>query len=137
MLLFIEITTQRIAVGGIVLANVHDRIKDLREDKHLKQRQVADYLGISQQAYSYYELDKRELPSRHVVGLARLYEVSTDFILGMEESPAGSYDLNAKFVQDVSLEEVLINLGHLNKDGRQELIKYLTYLNSLQSDAEK
>jgi Predicted transcriptional regulators len=124
--------TQRFAVGGIILTDIHDRIKDLREENHYKQRQVADYLGISQQAYSYYELDKRELPSRHVVNLAKLYQVSTDFILGMEPSPAGSYDLNARFIQDVSLKEVLINLGQLNKDGRQELIKYLSYLSSTQ-----
>ena len=66
------------------MTDVHARIKDLREDNQLKQRQVADYLGISQQAYSYYELDKRELPARHVVNLAKLYQVSTDYILGVE-----------------------------------------------------
>ena len=75
------------------MTNVHVKIKNLREESHLKQRQVADYLGISQQAYSYYELDKRELPSRHVVNLAKLYNVSTDYILGMEPERAGSYDL--------------------------------------------
>ena len=48
------------------MTNVHVKIKNLREESRLKQRQVADYLGISQQAYSYYELDKRELPARHV-----------------------------------------------------------------------
>lgn len=111
---------------------IHDRIKDLREENQLKQRQVADYLGISQQAYSYYELDKRELPSRHVVNLAKLYHVSTDFILGMEPTPAGSYDLNAKFLQGISIKDVLINLGKLNKDNRQEIVKYLSYLNNTQ-----
>lgn len=114
------------------MTDVHARIKDLREDNQLKQRQVADYLGISQQAYSYYELDKRELPARHVVNLAKLYQVSTDYILGVEPAPTGSYDLNAKFIQGVSLKDVLINLGKLNKDSRQELIKYLSYLGSTQ-----
>lgn len=115
------------------MTDIHDRIKDLREENHYKQRQVADYLGISQQAYSYYELDKRELPSRHVVNLAKLYQVSTDFILGMEPPATGSYDLNAKFIQGVSLKDVLINLGKLSKDGRQELIKYLSYLSNAQN----
>ena len=78
------------------MTDIHERIKDLREENHLKQRQVADYLGISQQAYSYYELDKRELPSRHVVNLAKLYDVSTDYILGMGPTPTGSYDVNAQ-----------------------------------------
>ena len=58
------------------MTNVHVKIKNLREESRLKQRQVADYLGISQQAYSYYELDKRELPARHVVNLAKLYNVA-------------------------------------------------------------
>lgn len=115
------------------MTEVHTRIKDLRENQQLKQRQVADYLGISQQAYSYYELDKRELPARHVVNLAKLYHVSTDFILGVEPAPAGSYDLNAKYVQGVSLKDVLINLGKLNKTSRQDMVKYLSYLNNTQS----
>lgn len=110
------------------MANVHIRIKDLREDNHYMQRQVADYLGISQQAYSYYELDKRELPSRHVVNLAKLYSVSSDFILGIEPGYVGSYDLNAAFVKDITLRDVIINLEKLNNGNRQEAIKYLSYL---------
>lgn len=115
------------------MTDIHTRIKDLRENNLLKQRQVADYLGISQQAYSYYELDKRELPARHVVNLAKLYQVSTDFILGIEQVPTVSYDINAKFVPGVSLKDVLIDLNKLNKNNRQDLVKYLSYLNTTQS----
>ena len=43
------------------MTDIHIKIKNLREDNNLKQHQVAGYLGISQQAYSYYELDKREI----------------------------------------------------------------------------
>ncbi|HBA68402.1 MAG TPA: XRE family transcriptional regulator [Lachnospiraceae bacterium] len=115
------------------MTNVHVKIKNLREESHLKQRQVADYLGISQQAYSYYELDKRELPSRHVVNLAKLYHVSTDYILGMEPERAGSYDLNATFVQGIPLKDVLISLRKLSPSGKADMMKYLSYLNSIQS----
>lgn len=114
------------------MIDIHDKIKYLREEKHFKQRQVADFLGISQQAYSYYELDKRELPARHVVSLAKLYQVSTDYLLGADPAPSGAYDVNATFIKDVSLKEIMISLGELNKDSRQELIKYLSYLNSAQ-----
>ena len=116
------------------MTKVHVKIKNIREESHLKQRQVADYLGISQQAYSYYELDKRELPSRHVVNLAKLYNVSTDYILGMEPERAGSYDLNATFVQGVQLKDVLISLRKLNKSGKADLMKYLSYLGSSQAN---
>lgn len=117
----------------IHMAEIYITIKSLRENNHLKQRQVADYLGISQQAYSYYELDKRELPSRHVINLAKLYKVSTDYILGMEPGFAGSYDLNAKYVQDISLKDIIFNLEKLNKSNRQEIVKYLSYLGSTQT----
>ncbi len=116
------------------MTKVHVKIKNLRDENHLKQRQVADYLGISQQAYSYYELDKRELPSRHVVRLAKLYNVSTDYILGVEPDRAGSYDLNATFLQGVKLKDVLISLRKLNKNNKKEMMKYLSYLNSTQSN---
>lgn len=114
------------------MTEVHETIKNLRENSHLKQRQVADYLGISQQSYSFYELNKRELPARHVVNLSKLYCVSTDFILGVEPGYAGSYDINTKFVQDVTLKDVILNLERLNKSNRQELVKYLSYLTSTQ-----
>lgn len=115
------------------MANIHVRIKDLREDNHYKQRQVADYLGISQQAYSYYELDKRELPSRHVVNLAKLYNVSSDYILGIEPGQVGSYDLSSKFIKDITLKDVIINLEKLNSSNRQEMVKYLSYLSNTQA----
>ena len=70
----------------------------------------------------------------HVVNLAKLYNVSTDYILGMEPERAGSYDLNATFVQDVQLKDVLISLRKLNKTSKKDLIKYLSYLSSTQSN---
>lgn len=112
---------------------INQTIKNLRDNNSLKQRQVADYLGISQQSYSYYELDKRELPARHIVSLAKLYKVSTDYILGIEPGYTGSYDLNAKYIQDITLKEIIIKLEKLNKSNRQEAVKYLAYLNSTQN----
>ncbi len=115
------------------MADISTTIKNLRDNKELKQREVADYLGISQQAYSYYELDKRELPARHVVNLSKLYEVSTDYILGVEPAYSGSYDLNAKYVQDITLKEVIFTLEKLTKHNRQELVRYLSYLTNTQN----
>lgn len=57
------------------------RIRDLREDADLTQRQVAEYLGTSQTMYARYERGASELPVRHLMALARLYRVSTDYIL--------------------------------------------------------
>ncbi len=58
------------------------RLRDLREDHDLAQKQVAALLGIDQRVYSNYELGKRVLPLRHLLALAEYYKVSTDYILG-------------------------------------------------------
>lgn len=58
------------------------RLKDLREDADLAQKQVAALLGIDQRVYSNYETGKRDLPVRHLVMLADFYKTSTDYILG-------------------------------------------------------
>jgi len=65
----------------------YPRLKDLREDKDLVQKQVADLLGIDQRVYSNYETGKREIPTRFVVTLARYYKTSTDYILGLTDNP--------------------------------------------------
>lgn len=63
------------------------RLRDLREDHDLAQKQVASLLGIDQRVYSNYELGKRTLPLTHLVTLADHYRVSTDYLLGRTDDP--------------------------------------------------
>ena len=65
----------------------YSRLKDLREDKDLVQKQVSAILGIDQRVYSNYETGKREIPTRFVVALAKFYNTSTDYILGLTNDP--------------------------------------------------
>lgn len=65
----------------------YSRLKDLRTDKDLGQKEVAAYLGIDQRVYSNYETGKREIPVRFVIALADFYKTSTDFILGRTDNP--------------------------------------------------
>lgn len=58
------------------------RLRDLREDKDMAQKEIAAILGIDQRVYSNYETGKRDLPVRHLVKLADFYKTSTDYILG-------------------------------------------------------
>lgn len=60
----------------------YQRIRDLREDSDLKQKEIASYLGIDQRVYSNYEIGKRELPLHLLIKLADYYNTSTDYILG-------------------------------------------------------
>ena len=65
----------------------YSRLKDLREDRDLVQKEVAAVLGIDQRVYSNYETGKREIPTRFVVALAKFYNTSTDYILGLTSDP--------------------------------------------------
>ena len=66
---------------------MYRRIRDLREDRDLKQRQVAQYLNCSQQVYSNYELGQRDIPTDVLIRLAALYNVSVDYLLGLTANP--------------------------------------------------
>lgn len=63
--------------------NYYPRIKDLREDHDLSQLQVAEYLGMKQPQYSRYERGLRDIPTDILIKLAKLYNTSTDYILGL------------------------------------------------------
>ena len=65
----------------------YSRLKDLREDNDLVQKQIADILGIDQRVYSNYETGKREIPTHLVIKLAKYYKTSTDYILGLTDTP--------------------------------------------------
>jgi len=61
------------------------RIRDLREDADLTQQQVASALGTSQTMYARYERGANELPIHHLLKLCSLYNVSSDYILGLSD----------------------------------------------------
>lgn len=61
------------------------RLRDLREDSDLKQKELADYLHIKQNTYSQYENGQRQLPIDVLIKLAKYYKVSTDYILGLSD----------------------------------------------------
>ena len=63
--------------------NYYPRIRDLREDHDLSQQQVADYLGMKQPQYNRYERGLRDIPTDVLIRLAKLYNTSTDYILGL------------------------------------------------------
>jgi len=66
---------------------IYKRIRDLREDKDLTQKDLAKILNCSQQVYSNYELGQRDIPTDILIKLALFYNVSVDYILGLSENP--------------------------------------------------
>ena len=65
--------------------NMRLRIRDLREDADLKQRQIAEYLVCDQSLYSKYERGERDLPLEAAVKLAQFYKVSVDYLVGVTD----------------------------------------------------
>ena len=62
------------------------RIRNLREDKDLYQKDIAEVLGISQQYYSEYENGKRTITISHLITLAKYYNVSIDYLVGLSNN---------------------------------------------------
>ena len=61
---------------------MYRRIRDLREDKDLTQKEIAKMLGMSQTGYSKYETGENDIPTHILLKLAEFYGTSTDYILG-------------------------------------------------------
>lgn len=61
------------------------RLRDLREDHDYTQEYVAKYLGIHRVVYSRYEAGYREMSFLNLIKLAKLYKVSTDYLLNLTD----------------------------------------------------
>lgn len=61
------------------------RLRDLREDSDITQKEIADYLHIKQNTYSQYENGQRQIPLPLLISLAKYYKTSTDYILGLTD----------------------------------------------------
>ena len=66
---------------------MHNRIKELREDHDLKQRDVAAHLNVAQNSYSNYENGNREVPLTLLIQLSRFYKVNLEYLLGLTDVP--------------------------------------------------
>lgn len=69
----------------------YQRLRDLREDcsEPLKQQDIAQLLGTTQQTYSLWERGDREIPFHHAITLAKFYNVSLDYIAGLTNNKKG------------------------------------------------
>ena len=69
----------------------YQRLRDLREDRDLLQRQVAERLRCSQRVYSNYERGERDIPTDILIRLSEFYDVSVDYLLGLTNTPRRNY----------------------------------------------
>lgn len=64
---------------------MYRRIRELREDNDLTQKQVGEKLNMSQTGYNQYEIGKNDIPTRILIELSKIYNVSIDYILEMTD----------------------------------------------------
>ena len=65
----------------------YPRLRDLREDNDLTQKQLVEILGMHKTTYTNYEQGLREIPLELAARLAKLYNVSLDYIAGLVNEP--------------------------------------------------
>ena len=70
----------------MIIIKYYQRLRDLREDKELLQKDIAQVLSTSQKQYSRWETGEQELPMHNFVKLAVFYNVSLDYIAGLTNS---------------------------------------------------
>lgn len=66
---------------------MYPRIRAMREDRDLNQTKVAKLLGMSQTGYSKYETGENDIPTQVLIKLARFYDTSVDYLLGLTDQP--------------------------------------------------
>ena len=62
-----------------------ERLKDLRKEKSLSQQQVAKAIGVTQKAIDFWEKEINEPKASYIILLAKFFDVSTDYLLGLED----------------------------------------------------
>lgn len=72
------------------------RLRDLREDNELTQKEIAFILGIDQRVYSTYETGKRIIPINLLIALADYYSISIDYIVGRTNDPTLHHKIKKK-----------------------------------------
>ena len=77
------------------MENIKNRIRDLREDRDLRQIDVSKATGIDQKTLSNYETGKTNPDSYSIIKLADFFQVSTDYLLGYS-------DISIKSVKDIN-----------------------------------
>lgn len=102
------------------------RIKDLREDRDLLQKDVAEFLNVSQTNYSKYELGKVTIPSSTLEKLALYYNTSIDYILGLTNNPE-PYERTSKNTTTQS-QILTINTKDLSENDIEDIKKFVEYI---------
>ena len=110
------------------MKSAREIIKELREDRDIKQVDLAKYLGIKQQLYSLYETQKDDLPTWLVLALSEYYRVSTDYILSRTKCMQGVDGLNQPLTEKCTTGKLISAVLVLSEEDRKKVIEYVELL---------
>lgn len=112
--------------GGVYeMKDTMEILRGLREDKDLKQSEIADLVGTTQQQYSKYETGESELPVRALIILADFYNVSADYLLGRTDCREGVDALNQKLTIGGTTGSLLSAVLSLEPSGQSAVLDYI------------
>ncbi len=110
------------------MRHTHEILRTLREEHNYRQDYIAKYLGITQQTYSNYELGLREIPLHHIIKLSHLYQISTDYLLGVGTCYAGSTDLSQEYLDNISLHDLIYDIQRFDAEQKKTLVQFVRFL---------
>lgn len=119
------------------MKETHEILRDLRENNNYRQEYIAQYLGTTQQTYSNYELGLREIPLHHIVKLSHLYQVSVDYLLGINSPYTGTTNLSMEYLDGVTLHDLVFDIQKLDVEKRKSLAQFVRFLNSQEQYASR
>ena len=106
---------------------IPERLVEIREANGYTRKKLAEELGRPYATVTKYETGEREPGHTYIIEIAKKFGVTTDYILGIEKSPAPA----EADTGDKRLDGIIENYHQLNEDGQQELVDYaegLTYM---------
>lgn len=103
-------------------------LRELREDRDLTQKQVAEAIGKTQPYYYRYESGKYSLPFKTAIELAEFYDITTDYLAGRTSSPLSIDVLNKPLINGRTGGEILADFEKLNEKDKEDVLKYIEIL---------
>lgn len=103
---------------------IYKRIKDLREDRDLKQSEIAKILNTTQSYYAQYENGKRQIPFERMVDIAEFYDVSLDYIAGRTNDKKGLSKSNMSSKET----DIIKKFRYLNDERKGEVLGTINLL---------
>ena len=104
---------------------LHVLLREMREDKDIKQQTIADLIGTTQQQYSKYEKGISDLPLRVLPILAEFYDVSADFLIGRKGDYYNIPNMEMKVTKTKTAKDMLNDVLSLDSASRAAVVEYI------------